>query len=254
MLPLHLNETLNGSAAAPPVPDPASKTSKTMGAESATDVAGARRPVPARELGVSKAIARRLAASGVSANAISLLGMAAAVLGGAALALTADIAPGWPLWLVAAALAELRLVANMLDGMVALERGAASKLGELYNEVPDRIADAALLVGLGYAAGGAPALGWAAALAAVGTAYVRAMAAVAGAPQDFGGPMAKPARVHVVAVAAVAAAAAPGTMTAPIAAAVPVTPIELALWLIVVGSVVTMLRRLVRAARHLRGR
>ena len=54
-------------------------------------------------------------------------------------------------WLVAALGAQLRLTANMLDGMVALASCRDSKVGELYNEVPDRVSDAAVFIGVGYA-------------------------------------------------------------------------------------------------------
>ena len=56
-------------------------------------------------------------------------------------------------WLVAALGAQLRLTANMLDGMVALASGRDSKVGELYNEVLDRVSDAAVFIGVGYAWG-----------------------------------------------------------------------------------------------------
>jgi phosphatidylglycerophosphate synthase len=39
----------------------------------------------------------------------------------------------------------------MLDGMVALASCRDSKVGELYNEVPDRVSDAAVFIGVGYA-------------------------------------------------------------------------------------------------------
>ena len=41
--------------------------------------------------------------------------------------------------LVGAGLILLRLLANMLDGMVADESGEGGPLGSLYNEIPDRI-------------------------------------------------------------------------------------------------------------------
>ncbi|HVW39490.1 MAG TPA: hypothetical protein VHB99_19365 [Pirellulales bacterium] len=169
-----------------------------------------RRPIRTRDLAVSKQAAHWLAARGASANAISTAGMLAAIAGGAALAAAGFDSP-WSrlLWLVGAAGAQLRLLANMFDGMVAIESGRASPVGELFNEVPDRVSDAAIFIGLGYAAGGNPALGYLAALAAVFTAYVRAMAKVAGAPQDFGGPMAKPQRMFVVTVVSLYNAAAP---------------------------------------------
>ena len=45
----------------------------------------------------------------------------------------------WRGWLVLAALGiQLRLLCNMLDGMVAVEHGRATPVGALYNDVPDR--------------------------------------------------------------------------------------------------------------------
>ena len=84
---------------------------------------------------------------------------------------------------------------NVLDGVMAIEVGAATRVGALYNEVPDRISDAAVLVGAGYAIGGVPVLGWAAALGAVFTAYVRVQAQVAGASADYRGFFGKPGRM-----------------------------------------------------------
>ena len=50
-----------------------------------------------------------------------------------------------PLLLIVAPLfCYLRLWCNMLDGMVALAAGAASRRGELVNELPDRVSDAAI--------------------------------------------------------------------------------------------------------------
>jgi len=91
-------------------------------------------------------------------------------------------------WLVAALGAQLRLTANMLDGMVALASGRDSKVGELYNEVPDRVSDAAVFIGAGYAWGGNVALGYIATILAIFTAYVRAAGKIAGAPNEFRGP------------------------------------------------------------------
>jgi phosphatidylglycerophosphate synthase len=102
--------------------------------------------------------------------------------------------PGWVGLVVCALGVQLRLLCNLLDGMVAIEGGKRSVLGQLYNEFPDRVADAVLLVALGYAAG-APWLGWLAALLAAYTAYIRAFGASLGMPQDFRGPMAKPHRM-----------------------------------------------------------
>jgi phosphatidylglycerophosphate synthase len=209
-----------------------------------------RRPIAARELGFFKALASRLAKAGVSANAISVAGMVAGLLAGAALVLTARWEPAArALWLAAAAFIQLRLVANLLDGMVAIESGTASKVGELYNEVPDRVSDTAALAGLGYAAGGDPVLGWAAALAAMFTAYVRTTGKGAGAKHDFRGPMAKQQRMALVTLLALVCAAAPRAWQA-------VGGRSLAWWVlvaIIAGSVLTALRRLRAVARALRG-
>ena len=85
---------------------------------------------------------------GASPNAVSVVGMIAACLAGGAFALTRE----WPAgarvwWLLGAALVQTRLMANLLDGMVAIGRGVASATGELYNEVPDRVSDSAILAG-----------------------------------------------------------------------------------------------------------
>ena len=76
------------------------------------------------------------------------------------------------LWLAAAVFIQLRLIANLLDGMVAVEGRKGGPTGDLWNEAPDRISDAAIFIGAGYAAGSASVLGFAAALVAVFVAYV----------------------------------------------------------------------------------
>jgi phosphatidylglycerophosphate synthase len=148
-------------------------------------------------------------------------------------------------------LIQLRLIANLLDGMVAIESGRASRVGELFNEVPDRVSDAAVLIGLGYAQSSEPALGYIAALLAVFTAYVRAMGKVAGSPQFYQGPMAKPHRMWVVTALCLWAACAPATLAFWLSEPGLTLP-ALTLAIIIVGCVLTALRRLVliRAALH----
>jgi phosphatidylglycerophosphate synthase len=215
-----------------------------------------RRPIAARELGASRWLANFVAVLGVSPNAISIAGMIAALVGGLAFWATSHQTPYVRLfWLAAAVLVQARLLANMLDGMVAIRRNLASPLGELYNEVPDRISDAALLIGAGYAAGGHPLLGFGAALAAIFTAYVRAMAKAAGAPQDFCGPMAKQQRMFTITAVAVYCAVAPLAWQPEwTIAGEKFGLISAALAVVIAGSVFTALRRLVRAARNLKQR
>ena len=205
-----------------------------------------RRPIAARRLALVNRLAAWLSRVGLSANAISVVGMIFGVVAGACLWLTNLTGPmvGRVLFLAGAGLVQLRLLANMMDGMVAVASGTASPLGELFNEAPDRVSDAAVLVGLGYAAGGWPALGWLAALLAVFTAYVRALGKSAGAGSDFRGPMAKQQRMFLVTAVAVLCAIAPSLIVRSAGA--------WCLGVICAGCVVTICRRLARIAHNLR--
>ena len=171
-----------------------------------------RRPIAARNTAWAARITTVLVRAGLSPNGISVAGMAFCLLAAAALAATPLVGPVWAraLFLAAAVLIQLRLLANMFDGMVAIESGRLSPLGELYNDVPDRVSDATTLIGLGYATGGWPAMGYLAAVLAVLTAYVRAVGKAAGAGSDFRGPMAKQQRMFLATVTGVYMAAAPG--------------------------------------------
>ena len=65
------------------------------------------------------------------------------------------LATGWKvvgraLLLPAVGFCYLRLWLNMLDGMVALASGTASRTGEIANELPDRISDVLIFVGVGH--------------------------------------------------------------------------------------------------------
>lgn len=90
-----------------------------------------------------------------------------------------------------------RLICNMIDGMVAVEHNRKSPSGEIFNELPDRLSDAFSLLGVAYACD-CVQLGLWTALAAVMTAYIRTLCTHAGAPADFGGPMAKQQRMKLV--------------------------------------------------------
>ena len=212
-----------------------------------------RRPLASRDLEIMRRAAAWLVAREVSANAISL-----ASIGFAALASLCLVGTAWTngllvrvLFVLAAVFVQARLLANLLDGMVAVGAGKASPAGELYNEVPDRVADALILIGAGFAAGGTPALGYVAALLAVFVAYLRALGSSVGAKALFVGPMAKPQRMATVTAACVYSACVPagwpGGFTSDAFGAVSV-----ALALIVVGAALTAVRRLRRIAAQLR--
>ncbi|HXP73926.1 MAG TPA: CDP-alcohol phosphatidyltransferase family protein [Stellaceae bacterium] len=208
-----------------------------------------RRPIAARGHPLARAIAAWLVRRQISANSISIFGLLCGLAAGLAFAATHWVgAASAALWLSGAVLIQLRLAANMFDGMVALERGIASPVGELYNEIPDRISDSAVLIGAGVA-GGNWGLGVAAALAAVATAYVRAAGKAAGAPSDFSGPMAKPQRMFLMTLMALWFSLAPVSWQPALAG---LTLPSLALIVVIVGCIVTIPRRLRRIAGMLR--
>jgi phosphatidylglycerophosphate synthase len=179
-------------------------------------------------------------------------GLAFGILAGVLLATTGHAGPlaRRLLFLGAAGAIQLRLLCNLLDGLVAIEHSRASRLGELFNEIPDRVSDAATLIGAGYAIGGVSALGYLAACVALFTAYVRAMGKVAGAAQEFCGPMAKQQRMFLITVASVYCALAPSTWQ-PTGVRTGAGIVSAALLVIIVGGLLTSLRRLRRIAAAL---
>lgn len=177
--------------------------------------------------------------------------MCACIVAGVALGLT-SVANHRIFWFVAALGAQLRLTANMLDGMVALASGRASKVGELYNEVPDRVSDASVFIGAGFAWGGNVALGYIATILAVFTAYVRAAGKIAGAPNEFCGPMAKQHRMLVITVGCLYSAVVPRTWQIFHVDNLELGVMTLSLTVIIAGCPVTVVRRLKRIAYALR--
>ena len=216
------------------------------------DGTGERRPIAARGWKASQRAAGWMAARGVSPDGISIAGMICGITAGLALGATSDSSSFSRLaWLAGAALIQLRLLANMFDGMVAIGSQRASPLGQLYNEVPDRFSDAATLIGMGYAAGGNVTLGYVAACVAVATAYIRAAGKVAGAHQEFCGPMAKQQRMFTVTVIAVYCALAPQAWQRVTVGSSEFGLPALGLAVIVVGGLWTFVRRLRRIASAL---
>ncbi len=190
-----------------------------------------RRPIKVRSSAWAQKSARFLVRIPVSPNQISVASLFFAAIGSALL--VCYLAPIGLLGCAAAI--QGRLICNLLDGMVAIEGGQKSPLGQLYNEFPDRIADSLLLVALGYAIQ-LPFIGWLGALAAALTAYIRVFGGSLGLPQDFRGPMAKQHRMASMTVGCILAAieqALTGTVYVLIGTA----------WIIALGSLATCLTR-----------
>jgi phosphatidylglycerophosphate synthase len=152
----------------------------------------------------------------------------------------------WIFSLLAAIFIQCRLLCNLFDGMVAVEGGRKTASGELFNDIPDRIADPIILVAAGYATdcGWGVTLGWLGGLIAVLTAYVRVLNAGIGAPMDFRGPMAKQHRMALMTCACVLTGVENYVME-------PGSALTIALVVVIVGGVVTIVRRVHAAYAYL---
>lgn len=201
-----------------------------------------RRPLRSRETPWAHWASRQLVAAGVTPNGISLASIAFAAVAAAAFLIagratsSAITAAGY---LVAVVGIQGRLLCNLFDGMVAIEGGRKTRSGEIFNELPDRIADSLIFVGAGFSSGSGgwlPHLGWGAAVIALIVAYVRTLGAAAGAGQCFLGPMAKPQRMAALTAGCLlAAASVPRNWNDQV--------IAVALGLVIAGGIVTLARR-----------
>ncbi|MCX6853616.1 MAG: CDP-alcohol phosphatidyltransferase family protein [Verrucomicrobia bacterium] len=216
---------------------------------------GPRRQLKSRDTAWARSLAKAACASGITPNAISILSMVFAAVAWACFYYAPDMPTATSAalsWIGAVACIQLRLVCNLMDGMVAVEGGKASLTGPIYNEAPDRIADVLILVGAGYSTNVAPEviklfdalpLGWTCALLAMGTAYLRLLQGTLTGQQSFMGPMAKQHRMAVLTIGTLIAAG--EQWLHPIAVADHhIHGIKIALIIIAVGAVVTCLRRL----------
>ena len=105
----------------------------------------ARRPLKSRSTEWARKLSGILVARRISPNAISVAGIGFAGIGAAALvSIAKGLMPLLPGLLIGAAGVQLRLLCNMMDGLVAVEGGLKSKAGDLFNEAPDRIEDVVL--------------------------------------------------------------------------------------------------------------
>lgn len=176
-----------------------------------------RRPLKSRGAAWAKALAGWLAAADADPNLISAASVAFATFGGAMLVWAGAsrlVALRAMLFVVAAMAIQLRLLCNLLDGMVAVEHGRGSAVGPIWNELPDRLADLILLVAAGYAVSGSGvrgggAVGWLCGALAILTAYVRELGRSLGFAADFAGPMAKPHRMAALTLACLGSALEP---------------------------------------------
>ncbi|PKF77595.1 CDP-alcohol phosphatidyltransferase family protein [Vibrio sp. vnigr-6D03] len=176
-----------------------------------------RRPLKVRQAGFSKKIAAWLAGKSITPNQISIASVVFSALSAICLstypfayeyAAAGSVFIPNTLLVLTALFIQCRLLCNLFDGMVAVEGGKSTPYGELFNDIPDRVADSFIFIALGFHLSAffpyAMHLGWAAALLAVFTAYVRTLATSIGSKSDFRGPMAKQHRMALVTLASIA--------------------------------------------------
>lgn len=133
-----------------------------------------------------------------------------------------------------------------MDGMLAVEGRRISVAGEIYNEIPDRVSDILILLGVGYGLSGyilfavdCVIWGWLCALLAVLTAYIRLLGVSVGTEPLFLGPMAKPHRMALLTGACLIEMPLIGLDSE-------IRVLPFALLLIAMGCMITIHRRLAR--------
>ncbi|WP_286138768.1 MULTISPECIES: CDP-alcohol phosphatidyltransferase family protein [unclassified Shigella] len=112
-----------------------------------------RRPIKARQTSWATKCSRYLQRKGATPNGISVFSVIFALLAGLSLFCALYYASGLlrsMSLIFGAIMIQGRLICNLLDGMVAVEGGMKSPVGAVYNELPDRIADTFIILGVGY--------------------------------------------------------------------------------------------------------
>lgn len=210
----------------------------------------ARRPLASRGSRWAGRMAQGLVRCGLRPNQVSL---ASVLFGAGACAAYVGVgrfdsfAAGAALLVTAAVMIQLRLLCNLMDGMMAVEGGLKSAAGEVFNDLPDRFADAFIFIGTGFVMREPEwimPLGFTAAILAILTAYVRILGASAGTTHHFMGPMAKQHRMAIMTIASIIAA----VETIALGSA---WSIVAALGIIIVGCAITIARRTRRIIRDL---
>ena len=155
------------------------------------------------------------------------------------------------LLLIAPAFCYLRLWLNMLDGMVAMASGKASRRGEILNELPDRVSDVLIFAGVAHSGLCNPFSAYWAAILALMTAYVATLGQAAGARREYGGIMSKPWRMAALHVGAWATFAAIRFQSGDVRLG-PLTILDWTCLVVIVGCVQTTAVRLRRIFRALK--
>lgn len=210
-----------------------------------------RRQLSSRKIPFFQSLAKRLVTWGLTPNQVSVASSLIAILGGMAFASSAT-AEGTAIRIILIAIGsiaiQLRLLCNMIDGLMVIEGGLKTSAGEIFNDFPDRVSDVALIMGAGIMAQQVNPwmlhVAWAASLLAVTTAYVRTLGASISGKSDFSGPMAKQHRMFFLTLGGLAS-------IGEIIFAAPAYSMGIILALIAFGSLLTVVRRLLRLSSSL---
>ena len=151
-----------------------------------------RRPIAEIFRRTADAATRFCVRNGIHPDVISYLSILAAAIAAVCFWRSGEFRS---LLIVAPLFCYLRLWFNMLDGMVAVAADKASRRGEILNDLPDRISDIIIFVGVAHSGLMNPLIGYWAAILAVLTAYVGLFGQALGVQREFGGIMSKPWRM-----------------------------------------------------------
>ncbi len=185
-------------------------------------------------------VAAAMTRLGVSADAVTTAGLVFAGLAGLGVWLGREGSA----WLLLVPLAAfLRTAANAVDGMIATTTDTARPLGEVFNEVTDRLGDIAVFLPMALVVGVSAFLVAGVLAAMLVTSYLGVTVKAAGGSRIYTGVMGKPDRMFVAGAAAVA-----GLIWGPDDA------FTWALWIILAGLFVTFAQRSRRARSELGGR
>ena len=158
-----------------------------------------RRPIAAVFRRTGDAATRFCVRHGIHPDAISYLSIVTALI--AAICFWKSGATRW-LLIIAPLFCYLRLWFNMLDGLVAFAAGKASRRGEILNDLPDRVSDILIFIGVAHSGLMNPLIGYGTAIFAVFTSYVGLFGQALGVQRQFSGIMSKPWRMVALNVGA----------------------------------------------------
>jgi phosphatidylglycerophosphate synthase len=179
----------------------------------------------------------RLERRGVSPDVLTLAAVPVAAIAG----LAVFVSPAAPLVLLAVPTAGvIRLVLNLLDGALARRTGAVHPRGEFYNELGDRLGDILMLAPVGFVPGAHAPTVLLGVTVGVLASYAAVATKAAGGTRTYRGVLSKPGRLALLSITAIVV-----ILVGP-AAWAPFGP------LLLVGTTLTLVERIVLALRELR--